>query len=582
MKKILAVIFFSLTLAIAPSAAMAGTTLSNPQSLSDSPVTSADINQFNIIVPHDLDPGFHQMTVQIYSNSGVQQEKIIKFCKEPNGRVHWNNICTDMDPVLSKSSLEKITDRAKLPKYLAAMEPKKQVNNIIAGLAALTLIITGNDTLTQEVLGRKPDRAPTGKPEDDTEGDIESIEKSRQSRVKKKQAWGDRSRTYRLLPWHLKIDHFFEFFPLKIDRFAPIVARSMTDGDYIRAIWGTLSLLTYGLAIFAGIGGAHSVGRQALPPLWSWALAIALLGVFDSFAGLLASVAYFASILFAGNINSTSTFLTVIATCTLFFAPTLIAASIRPFRREAEDHHDRWALITDIALAPLLAGWAASKIVSGLPGFAKLQLPIAPYADRIGLVVGLAILARILIEGGAVRLYPERLNHVTTDFPEGYLVQRITSAIFRTYVFYFLAGQFIGFNKFLYIGTAMFAIPVGIDSLFRDRIPKSPKLHRLLPKGVILALLLIFAGAFITAYVQSQFTSTLAFFRWTFVAVSIPVFIFHLLDLFIIEPDEEHWRTKSTWHRVLWEVGGVLIYVALALIVFGYDLPNHLRHWIGF
>lgn len=564
MRKFLLLFIFALNVLTFTPANAANYT--DPQTLSDHPITAVDIAQYKIVVPHDLDPGYHKMTVQIYDGAGVLQSRVIEFCKAADGRAHWNNVCPGMDPVMSLDSLNKIKDRNKLPKYIAPMEPKKQVNNIIGGLAVLTLMVAGKDTLTQ-----KP-----AKKNDDDHGSLEDIESEKQGKVREGLRWGDRSRSYALLPGFLKVDTFFDRIPLKIDRISPLVARAMTDGDWLRAIVGSLTLFVYAFALSAGTIAALSVNEQALPPSWKWVAVIAVLGVMDSFAGILASLSYFSVILFTGHINSLSAFLTVFGMFTLFFGPALIAAAVRPFRRVPEGNkHDKWEWVMDMSLGPLIGGWAASKIVSGFVGFAKIQLPIAHYSGQIGIIVGVAILVRMLLEDMAVNGYPIRLNNVTTEFEEPYHVQQIISWGFKTAVFYFLSGQFIGFNTYLIIGTTLFALPSLIHLLFNKVIPQSERLNFWLPTGTILAIALVFIGVFVTALVQTKFTSTLAFFKLTFVAVLIPVAIFQIADLFIIEPPKsKHWSRKSNAQTYLYRVGGVVVFAVFAMIVFGVDVPN--------
>jgi hypothetical protein len=570
-KKISLLFIFALNFLLFSPAHAANYT--SPQTLSDHQITAGDIAKYRIVVPHDLDPGYHKMTIQIYDGAGVLQERVIEFCKAADGRAHWDNKCPGMDPVASLATLEKITVREELPKYIAPMEPKKQVNNIVAGLAILTLMVAGKDTLTQQA----------SKKNEEDHGSLEGLDSEKQDKVKEGFKWGDRSRSYAVLPGYKKVDAFFDRVPLKLDRISPLIARTMTDGDWLRAIVGTFSLFLYAFAIFAGAAAALSVNSQALPPSWKWVVILALIGVFDSFAGLLASIHYFGIILLHGNINSLSALLTMVGMISLFFGPALIAAAVRPFRRFPEGNkHDKWEWIMDMTLGPLIGGWVASKIISSFVGFAKIQLPIAYHAGQIGIIVGVGILIRMLLEDMAVNGYPNRLNDVTSEFEDPYLLQRLISLAIKGGIFYFLSGQFIGFNIFLVAGTVLFVIPSLIDILVGEKLPKSEKLNFWLPTGTVLGITLVFLGAFAETYVQTKFTSTLAFFRVAFVATLIPVVLFQIGDLFIVEPPKsKHWSRQSNLQTYTYRLGCVIVFAVFALIVFGVDLPGKVSSFFG-
>lgn len=567
-KKVVSLVF-ALWLLVSTSG-FAFATDSNTQVLKDQDFTATELSRFEVDLPHDLDPGYHELVVQVYNDSGVLEDRILPFCKAIDGRAHWNNVCEGLDAFATEKQLDQITVKADLPKYLAPMEPKKQINTLIVALVTLTLILGRRNSL------KHPDLHLHTPPES-TQGSLEEVQNSDLDGVKVLEKWGDRSWTYRLLPGYKKVDEFFDKGPLAIDRWSPLMARAMCDGDYLRAIIGTLTLFVYGFAAVGAVVASAGVHHQALPPSWQWCIILALLGVLDSFAGIVAAIFYFLTTVITGNVHSISDLLTLVGVSTLFFGPALIACAVRPFRRETEGGDDRWELVTDLALAPLMGGWAAQKIVNGLPGFAKAQLPVAFHANQIGIIIGLSILVRILIEDGSLRLYPRRINDVCSDLEEPYAIQKFVSGVLKTLAFYYIGGLFIGFNKFTLIGTLFFAIPQFIKVFFEDRLPQSKRLYRILPTGTILAIVLTMLGIAISNYVITFFTSTIAYFKWTYVAVAATVSIFALADLFITEPDGPHWRIRSKWQTGLWRVGGSAIYALLVLIVLNVDVVGKIH-----
>lgn len=546
--------------------------------LRDEDFTAQQLSQFEVDLPHDLDPGYHELIVEVYNDAGVVENRILPFCKALDGRAHWDGVCPGMDYVINEKKLDSITKRSQLPNYNAAQEPKKQIETFIVLLVILSLILRRANTLKHPDHSLRNQIKPKQLSGDGSQqGELVGVENSLMAKPEDVERWGDRSWTYRLLPGYKKVDAVFDRGPLAVDRISPLLARAMCDGDYLRAIFGTLTLALY---IFAGVGAffaSKSIGFQALPPQVSWAIALALVGVADSFAGIIASVLYFCAVLFTGHISSIGELLTTIGVATLFFAPALIACAVRPFRRETADNHERWELATDLALAPLMGGWATQKIIIGLSGFSQLQLSFSKYANLLAIIVGVAIFVRILVEDGSLRLYPRRIVDVCSDLEEPYLVQKLISLVLKGAAFYFLAGLYIGYNKFLFVGTALFVIPLLLRELLEGKVPQSTRLYRLFPTGTVLAILLIMFGIYIAEYVLSLFTSTLAYFRWTFICVAIAVFIFQVIDLFAEESKEAHWRTRSQWQLLMWRLGGVMMYALLACLAFGVDVPGYFR-----
>jgi hypothetical protein len=165
---------------------------------------------------------------------------------------------------------------------------------------------------------------------------------------------------------------------------------------------------------------------------------------------------------------------------------------------------------------------------------------------------------------------------VHTQFEEPHIFQRITSLLIKTVIFYYLSGTFIGFSPYLIAGTILFALPSTIGIFIGNKLPRSTRLYRLLPTGTVLAVFLIFAGYFITAYIHSHFTNTLTIFSWTFVGVLIPVFIFQIADFFIIDK-VDHWKESGWFYTLAWRAGGTAVYIVLVLIVFGVDIPGYMK-----
>ena len=50
-------------------------------------LTTQDAEDLNIVIPYDVPPGFHSITIEVYDDAGTVNEKEIPFCKNLNGEI---------------------------------------------------------------------------------------------------------------------------------------------------------------------------------------------------------------------------------------------------------------------------------------------------------------------------------------------------------------------------------------------------------------------------------------------------------------------------------------------------------------
>lgn len=540
----------------------------NPKLILDT-LSEQEVSDLNIVVPRDTEPGYQVLTIQVYDDTGVLSERHVYFCKDVDGSVHWDNICPDIAPIATEAELSKIAHRGDLPKYLAPMESKKHSKNFLIAVGLLLLTINFKSSY-----------------KDAATAAIESLEAEGKKIGQSVRHWGDRSFTWKFF-FRAKVDRFFTIYPENISRRSLLLARIMGDGDYARAMFGSLSTLPYFAGIAVGWFAAKSVSFQALPPHWNWLLALILLGIFDTFSGFLGALIYAGSVISTGHINNLSTGLTVFSVSMLFFAPVLTGSAARQFRRMTTNSPERWEKLVDYALAPVIGGWLVNKIIEGLNAVAHLQLEITYYARVFGAVACAALLLRMFAEEFAHRVYTWRLSRVSIEYAEQTRPWEFLLAIGKFAISVFLAAQFIGMNKYLLAGMAFVAVPKFLNIAFGDKTHRSPLLHRALPKGIFLSVVMLYFGAIYQVYLRAQFTNPSDYLRWSFLLVAIPGFLISLLNLFAKRPERIHW-SHGPVARYPWRVGGVLVYLIFLAIVLNINIPDfyhhHLQHvdWAHF
>jgi hypothetical protein len=135
-----------------------------------------------------------------------------------------------------------------------------------------------------------------------------------------------------------------------------------------------------------------------------------------------------------------------------------------------------------------------------------------------------------------------------------------------------MAAPFVGSTLNLVLGTLIFAIPQITSLSLEDNLPKK-KLY--LPKGVFKTVVMIFVMALASNLIEGAFSSPEAFLKWSFVVMALPGFFLHYLDA-ITDAPESDWKTTEKG-RMIYRVGGVIVFVLMVLVVQGVDLAS----WIS-
>ena len=529
-------------------------------------ITESEAEELDIQIPPETPSGYHQIQIEVYDDAGTISSKTILFCKNSAGEIKWDNNCPDLVEAAEGF----------MQPYDPMDNPKETQSTQVAAFALLGALAAGGAAGSKSS-GNSKDQSS----EQDDEESREDYEESEESEdlasvgagglalIKRKDGWGDRSRTWR----HKRtdgIDRRWRRFAESISAFSPLAARTFGDGSYLRAMTGSFSTVLYPIALALGAYALIDSDRQALPPATWIVIAIALLGTIDAAAGLLASAIFVLGVTFSGNIFSREEVLTVAGLSIIFFAPALLASAIRPIRRMISEVDDRWERMTDYALVGLLSFWSLEKIVGALNGLSGLKLPISADARQIAFIVAIAITLRVIMEDLATYAYPVRLEKVSPDYKDPSTFQQVISLEFKTFVFILLAIPFVGFNIQLALGTLFFLLPSILGLTVGDKYPKLPVIGRIVPKGALKLVAMVFIGSIFANWVEGLFESPEDFIPWSFALLAIPgLFLKFAGDL--SEKPQYDWR-RTDMGRTVYRVGGIVIYILIVQMVRGVDL----------
>jgi hypothetical protein len=567
-RKLLLAVLFILQLSILPSWG-AETVLIDR-------VTSAEAEELKIDIPTTVPPGYHEVIIEVSDDAGVIDKKILAFCKDLDGVIDWASNCPNLIRIYSEQELIPLTQRAELPEYDPAQEPEKSSELQISAFAALAAFTAGGAVASQ-----RGSKNPDGRREDDesneeNEGesdeesdDLSSVGSGKLKKIDRQPGRGDLSRTWRR-PFTAQTDRFFSALITRISPYSPIVARTISDGNYLRAMFGSLETLMLLPGVALGVLALQSSANQALPPATWIVMAIIALATLNAAAGFVSGLVFTFGVILAGNFSSRDEILTIAALFILFYAPALMASAIRPLRRLSDNRDSSWERVTDYALVTLLSGWAMFKMVGALNALAGVQLVISFHAKEIAYLAAIFIFIRLVLEDFATYFYPIRVNETSGEFREPSTVHKVIALELKIFIFVEIAMPFVGYNIKLLLGTILFALPTIISLTVEDRLPRIPILHRILPAGAFKIVAMVFVGAICAGWIQGMFASPKSFLAWSFVVLAIPGLILSILGKMAEEPESD-WK-KTPMGNTLYRVLGVIVFLLIVQMVRGVDL----------
>ncbi len=523
-------------------------------------LTQSEAEDLDIEIPDDVPPGFHSITIEVYDDNGTVSQKEIEFCKDEEGVVQWDNNC----PNLNLDEEPAFVDPEPVKAIKAGLQPYDPLSDsettkglqlaAFAALAALTSVKRNEKQSDEEA----------------EQESLQSVSSGALKLLKNEPGKGDLSNT-----WDNKFtdetDFAFVSLAHRFNRFSPLLTRTIQDGNTVRAILGSWAALLMPIGLILGIIAVINTGGQSLPPVWTIVALIMAVAIFDAFAGFIAGFVFFLAALLTGNITNRPELVTSIGVMVLFFAPALLASAFRPFRRLVRNQDDMWERITDYALGTLLTFWVITKMVAAMNGLARLELPITEYGTELAFWAAALLLVRVALEDIAVEHYPMRLRALHVEIKKPSQSQKVRSLVFKIFVFFIMAAPFVGSTLNLVLGTLIFAIPQITSLSLEDNLPKK-KLY--LPKGVFKTIVMVFVMALASNVIEGAFSSPEAFLKWSFVVMALPGFFLHYLDA-ITDAPETDWKTTEKG-RMIYRVGGVVVFILMVLVVKGVDIASWL------
>ncbi len=553
---------------------------------------TGDDQRIGVEIPADLAPGYHSVAVESTDpETGAISVENLSFCKDLEGAIHWEGSCGVVTPLAPQKVLEATKIRTELPAFDPISQPKRTLETQIAAFAALSVLAAGGAVgafgsahldssfdarerfyARREELDRSLSEEEIQSEEDKERQELEAIESEHLRRYVRGQGDGDLRGGWNWLLTQ-RLNAAFILGAQQSSRFSPALSRIFYDGNYLRAMVGSIASLLHPIGILLGLAALVNVGAQALPPQWILFSVIMVLGVVDAFAGLLAATVILLGTLFTGHISSRDELLTVIGAIAVFFAPALIASAFRPLRREVRNSVDKWERLSDYLLAAVLTGWTVTKMVGSLAGLSGIQLPITAFAFKIGVVAAIAVVFRLAGEDLATYNFSAKVAALHPNLEHPSKSQLILTALSKGAIFAFLAQPFIGNSIQLWLGVFLFILPKIVAVTVSEKFPKSKTLHKSLPKGALKIVLMVIVGSVFGKWIQSLYQDPAEFIAWGFVILGLPGLALQFINFFADRSAPMNWKYEGS-ARYLYRVGGALIFFCIIEIALGKNLVD--------
>ena len=344
--------------------------------------------------------------------------------------------------------------------------------------------------------------------------------------------WGDL-----LMVWSLPLVVALDNPPKRIargfSRVLPLGSKIFSDGSYLRAMFGSFSIVLTIISLVAGVIGVTQANGMLVIPSTLVVATIVLIGTFDVLSGFLGAAVLSIGLALAAGIHSPADVRFLFGVIALGVVPRVISGAFRALRREVGkglSYH--WERLLDYVVAPMLAAWAAFQIVGLLPIFAGVALPVEELEKVLPSVVALGMILRVTLEELAGRYFPDRIAYVQVEnLPKAPIGQVLISTILRAATFAFIAAALIGVSWHLFVGAFIFVLP-NILALFQNKFPNSRKLYHLMPQGLVNLCVSLWLGQVALMAITGIFHETPDLAKLGFVLLPIPSLILSILKLF--------------------------------------------------
>lgn len=338
---------------------------------------------------------------------------------------------------------------------------------------------------------------------------------------------------------------------------SPVFSRILNDGSYLRALFGSLTVIGYFVAVILGVAAVDpSSASMATSGRIAILVAIMALGTLDALFGILAMTAFVATSLALMPVSGIGDVRYLLAMFILGFAPSIMATTFRKIRRPAiENLSDTWERIVDLALIAFISVLTVISLVSSVSAFAGATVPLAADAKPIALAITAVAVSRVLLEEFAAKLAPNRLDRLNpTEVPATHNWQPWASLVLKLTTLILMIGGMVGMGWHLWVGAVLIFLPGIIGMIFRE-LPSVRLIHELIPGGIGALAFATLISAWSGSAVNAWLGKSELYGQLSFILIPLPVILMAILGMFA-KPEEKLWqRAGRKWIGIAGGIG---------------------------
>ena len=353
-----------------------------------------------------------------------------------------------------------------------------------------------------------------------------------------------------------------------------VIATSIGDADYLRAVLGIFSLLIYPVAIIIGALEYISRAEKTSPiPGITWLLIAIVIGCFDSLAGAISAITFALLVVLPKLRDASIDWPTFIGTLGFIYilstGPALFAGALRRFDGVHTNRKGKWERLVDYALSPIVTAWVIWKGLELIPKISEIEiLNWEEDIKNIAKIVFISILIRYFLEGFVAKHFTERINEIVTEsipmqrLP--HIALHVRKGIWISLTAYLLlVPEPISTNTMLLIffilllpALALYFRKESVDKIAKFNFIGTPRLVFLLCTGLVLN------SIFMSKGVDSNLG------LYIFIAFA-PILYFNLMEALT----ESHLRSPAYFYqarngKLLYRAGSVALYVFILREIF--------------
>ena len=349
-----------------------------------------------------------------------------------------------------------------------------------------------------------------------------------------------------------------------------VVATSIGDADYLRAVLGIFSILIYPVAILIGVFISINSEKTVPIPTLLWIVAALILGCFDSLAGAISAITFFIVTVITNRESIPEDKWRYIATVIMIFivttGPGLFAGALRRFDGVHTHRSGKWERIVDYALSPIVTAWVVFKGLELIQTVSGAEFSTnAKYIKYVAGIVFACIFVRYLLEGYVAKYFADRINEIVAESVPILKFHKIRVHILKaawiTFIAYVVLVRVSGLtdNKSIWVLGFLLLLPAlvlafgikPIDKISKFNITGTPRL----------AILLCTALALTSIFKSRNWQEEI----WLFVGVAFaPVLYFSFMEALAgsnLKMPAYFYQTRMG--RFLYRFSSVLLYILI-------------------